>query len=153
MGAFFLVLHHTSINLKWILIIFFRVFSGDWHLPAKLVMSFWFLSDVAGMILDSGSGGGVAFSAHVGGFLGGMLLMLIIKHTVGFLPDESAASTPAARATVVATPATMMLWVNGSQLGPLNRSQIRQMLELGSIDPGALYWAEGMEDWRSVQDL
>ena len=97
MGAFFLVLHHARITIKWIVFFFFRIFSGDWHLPAKLVMSFWFLLDVLGTVASlEDTGGGVAFSAHVGGFLAGLGLMAVIKHGFGLL-TEKCPTPPSAR--------------------------------------------------------
>lgn len=157
MGAFALTLHHTRITIKWIIFFFFRIFSGEWHLPAKLVMSFYFLSDVWGMI-DSfqHSGGGVAFSAHVGGFLAGMGLMAIIKRTFGLETADDAEEVLVVRRNpprAAIVPASIYLFANENQLGPFTRSQIQQMRELGSLDAGTLYWEDGMEDWRAVDEI
>jgi membrane associated rhomboid family serine protease len=159
MGAFFLVLHHARITIKWIVFFFFRIFSGDWHLPAKLVMSFWFLLDVLGMIISlDDTGGGVAFSAHVGGFLAGLGLMAVIKHGFGLLTDDQLdllenAQHPRPRARAVAEPATIYLLANEAQSGPFTRGQIQQMNRLGALEAGTLYWEEGMAEWRSLEEL
>jgi len=50
------------------LFIFIRVVS----IPAAFVLGFWFLAQV----LNIGIGGGVAWFAHIGGFLAGIALVL-----------------------------------------------------------------------------
>ncbi|HAV62250.1 MAG TPA: hypothetical protein DCY13_07770 [Verrucomicrobiales bacterium] len=156
MGGFLLVLHHTRITIKWVVIILVRVFSGDWHLPAKLVMSFWFLSDVLGMVLSSEeSGGGVAFSAHVGGFIAGIALIAVIRSGWGLLTDAEVEQLNAGgeEDALDHCPATVYLLVNRQQLGPFTRAQILEMRQIGSIEPDALFWEEGMDDWRGLDYL
>ena len=45
------------------------------QLPASLFLGAWFVLQLLGAFL--GGGGGVAFMAHVGGFVGGLLLVLV----------------------------------------------------------------------------
>lgn len=157
MGGCILVLHHTRITIKWIVIVLVRVFHGDWHLPAKLVMAFWFLNDVLGMVLSAEeNGGGVAFSAHVGGFLAGMALMAIIRSGWGLLTDEevealNAGGSTAAAASLVSP--TVYLLVQREQKGPFTRAQVIEMVNLGAIDRDTLFWEEGMEDWCGLDHL
>jgi hypothetical protein len=47
----------------------------------------------------------------------------------------------------------VLLYDAGTQSGPFPVSQVLEMLDLGSVTPEALFWREGMEDWRSVQEL
>ncbi len=50
------------------------------RLPAMVVLGFWFvLQLISSALADSGQGG-VAFGAHVGGFVAGMALIPIFKH-------------------------------------------------------------------------
>ena len=51
------------------------------HVPAALVLGLWFLMQVfsGGMSLGH-EGGGVAFFAHIGGFIAGMVLIGFFKH-------------------------------------------------------------------------
>ena len=51
------------------------------HVPAAIVLGLWFLMQVfsGGMSLGH-EGGGVAFFAHIGGFIAGMLLIGFFKH-------------------------------------------------------------------------
>jgi hypothetical protein len=41
----------------------------------------------------------------------------------------------------------------GSQSGPFSRSQIEQMFRSGEIPAEAFYWQDGMEDWRTAEEL
>ena len=61
----------TVLNPVFILWFFFGVFLT---VPAWLVIGFFFLVNVASVLAPSG-GGGVAFMAHVGGFIGGAVLL------------------------------------------------------------------------------
>ena len=56
-------------------------FSQMLHVPALIVLGLWFAMQVlsGGMSLGTG-GGGVAFFAHIGGFLAGVLLIGVFKH-------------------------------------------------------------------------
>jgi membrane associated rhomboid family serine protease len=50
------------------------------RLPAGWVLGFWFVLQIVNSLLSAGSeGGGVAWGAHVGGFLAGMLLIPLFK--------------------------------------------------------------------------
>ncbi len=56
-------------------------FIGTFHVPAAIVLGLWFFMQVfsGGMSLGH-QGGGVAFFAHIGGFLAGMILIGLFKH-------------------------------------------------------------------------
>src|ERR1043166_467388 len=82
MGAYLLLRAHVKIDFKYFALIFFRVFSGDFSMAAWIVITFWFLKDVFFAVLSyyvNQGGGGVAFGAHVGGFLAGMGLIGLHK--------------------------------------------------------------------------
>jgi membrane associated rhomboid family serine protease len=49
------------------------------HLRAGVVLALWFVLQLLSNVLDSGQGGGVAFRAHIGGFVAGMLLVPLFK--------------------------------------------------------------------------
>jgi hypothetical protein len=159
MGGFLLVLHNTRVTIKWIVLVFVRLFSGDWHLPAKLVISVFFLLDLWGMLESLGrAGGGVAFSAHVGGFLAGFGLMAVFRHGFGLVTDEDLELKEEREefgpgAGDSSLPASIYLLANEAQSGPFTRPQIQQMRQLGALEAGTLYWEEGMEEWRAVEEL
>ncbi len=76
MGAYY-VLHPRG----RITVLFFLFFIIQFLvLPAKIVLGFWFALQLFMALMGSSSGGGVAWLAHVGGFLFGWgLLRLLVK--------------------------------------------------------------------------
>jgi membrane associated rhomboid family serine protease len=156
MGGFVLLLHGNKIDFKYILFFFFRFFVGEFALPAWLVMSFWFLKDLVFALLAASSpngGGGVAFAAHVGGFVGGMGMVGIWKLLMrGRRPADDVEETFSADGVRPRAPA-IYLFENDTQTGPFSPQQIAEMQAVGSVSPDALYWQDGMADWRSVSEL
>jgi len=76
MGAYF-VLYPRAHVLMWFPPVFF------FHLPASLVLGYWFfmqfLSGAATSIAEtSQTNGGIAFWAHVGGFIAGVILIKVL---------------------------------------------------------------------------
>ena len=49
------------------------------RLPAVVVLGLWFVLQIASSLLAAPGTGGVAFGAHVGGFVAGMLLVWVFK--------------------------------------------------------------------------
>ena len=49
------------------------------HLPAILVLGLWFAIQLVSSLLAAPGAGGVAFGAHVGGFVAGMILVPLFK--------------------------------------------------------------------------
>jgi membrane associated rhomboid family serine protease len=72
----YILLYPGARVLTLVFIIFFVTVV---ELPALLLLGFWFLLQVAygaaGLVNPTGGGGGVAYFAHVGGFLFGLLLI------------------------------------------------------------------------------
>ncbi len=50
-------------------------------------------------------------------------------------------------------PENLFLLQNEEQTGPFPQETIRQMLQLGSVSPGDFAWAEGMDDWVTLESL
>jgi hypothetical protein len=72
MGGYLLFFPRARIDVLVILVILIRIFT----IPAWLMLGLWFgLQLVNGMAMDS-MGGGVAYWAHAGGFLAGVLVAL-----------------------------------------------------------------------------
>ena len=44
------------------------------------VLGFWFILQFINSSLTSSSGGGVAYAAHIGGFLSGIILILFLRN-------------------------------------------------------------------------
>jgi hypothetical protein len=87
---------------------------------------------------------GVGFGAHVGGTLCGAGLIALEKLRLRNQP--AVVSQPV-------QPAAIYLFLNDAQSGPFTLGQVRQMLSLGSISSETLYWKEGLDDWRAVDEL
>ncbi len=77
LGAF--VIFYPGVRIR-IMIIFFRFFPRFYNVPSLVVLGFWFVlqlfSGVASLGIDT-AGGGVAFFAHIGGFVAGLISAFI----------------------------------------------------------------------------
>jgi rhomboid family protein len=79
LGAYFVCFPGARISTYiWVLIFFWRV-----EIPALLILGYWFLIQfLMGyqmLEIQSATGGGTAFLAHVGGFIAGMILTLAVR--------------------------------------------------------------------------
>lgn len=75
LGAYLLLFPHAHVTTLIILGFFFRLV----HIPAMVVLGFWIVLQVLNGLGSFGSSGGVAFFAHIGGFLSGMGLLYVLK--------------------------------------------------------------------------
>ncbi len=73
MGAYVVLYPRVRVHCLVVLVIFFFRVS----LPAWVLLGYWFVLQTLGLGVDSV--GGVAFWAHVGGFLAGALLILLFR--------------------------------------------------------------------------
>lgn len=167
MGMYLLLRADADIEFKYFyFFLFFGANSGDFSLPAWVAISFWFLKDLLWAVLGFFSqhvGGGVAFGAHVGGFLAGLGLIgayKIIERMRGktaavkiVKPGPIRVAVPARREISPAETPTIYLYDGVTQSGPFTMFQIEQMLALGSLSRDTLYWSEGMTDWANVLEL
>jgi len=84
MGAFMIRLYNTRIYFWYFFFFGFRMKSGTFKAPAYAMLPLWLLQQLfeayKGAHMASG-GGGVAFWAHIGGFLFGAAIALIFKFT------------------------------------------------------------------------
>ncbi len=70
MGAYLLLYPKARVDVLFILLIFFRIFP----IRAWLVLAFWFATQILWGAATPAEGAGVAYWAHVGGFVAGILL-------------------------------------------------------------------------------
>jgi len=76
LGAYLLLFPHARVLVLIPLGIFTRVV----RLPAVAVLGFWFLLQVLNLAASGGGGqGGVAWGAHLGGFVAGLVLIPLFK--------------------------------------------------------------------------
>jgi len=174
MGMYLLLRADAEIEFKYFLWLFVFVRAGEFIIPAWVAILFWFGRDllfaVIGLASKSG-GGGVAFGAHVGGFLGGLGLLAAYRwlakpkeemaeaeadtsgpiiNTAAMLRTTRAVARPAVETGE--TP-TLFLHNGQQQTGPFTLSQVQAMLRDGVIGTETSYWSEGMDNWQSVSDL
>lgn len=72
LGAYALLHPHARV-LVWV------PFGGLLYLPAVVVLGLWFVMQVLASALAGEQEGGVAFGAHIGGFLAGLALVALFK--------------------------------------------------------------------------
>ncbi|HEY7039931.1 MAG TPA: rhomboid family intramembrane serine protease [Methylomirabilota bacterium] len=75
LGAYLLLFPHAHVTTLIILGFFFRVV----RVPALIVLGFWIVLQVLNGLGSFGARGGVAFFAHIGGFLAGMALLFVLR--------------------------------------------------------------------------
>jgi membrane associated rhomboid family serine protease len=76
LGAYLLLYPYARV----LIFVPFRIFSKVIRLPAFWVLWFWFIFQLMSLTLSEGQQGGVAWIAHVGGFVAGMVLVPIFKY-------------------------------------------------------------------------
>ncbi|MDA0740068.1 MAG: rhomboid family intramembrane serine protease [Nitrospirae bacterium] len=78
LGAYLLLYPHARV----LVLIPFGFFTQMIYVPAGIVLGLWFLLQlVSGGMSAGNQGGGVAFFAHIGGFVAGMALIPLFKHS------------------------------------------------------------------------
>jgi len=70
MGGYLLLFPRARVDILLILIIFFRIFP----IPAWIMLMLWFAMQFVGGLGSDPQAGGVAYWAHAGGFIAGMIL-------------------------------------------------------------------------------
>jgi membrane associated rhomboid family serine protease len=79
MGAYLVLYPKARVHTLFIIIIVIRVFP----LPAWFFLLYWFSLQVASSSLQlPGGGGGVAFWAHIGGFVAGLAVVKLFQNRV-----------------------------------------------------------------------
>lgn len=81
LGAYLLLYPRARV----LTLVFFGFYVRTMAIPAVFVLGFWFVLQVLNGVISSGMAGGVAWYAHVGGFVAGMTLIGFFKRkTVPF---------------------------------------------------------------------
>ena len=76
MGAYLVLYPRARVHTLFIIIILIRVFP----LPAWFFLLYWFSLQLASSAIQMpGGGGGVAFWAHIGGFVAGVVLIKLFE--------------------------------------------------------------------------
>jgi membrane associated rhomboid family serine protease len=77
LGAYLLLYPNARVLTLFTLGFFVRMI----EVPAMAVLGFWFVFQFLSAMVSQGSGGGVAWYAHIGGFLAGMVLVGLFKRS------------------------------------------------------------------------
>jgi membrane associated rhomboid family serine protease len=93
LGAYLLLYPNANVHVLVLIIIILRIIT----VPAWIMLSLWFAAQLVSGLFSS-SGAGVAFWAHVGGFVTGMVLLLVMR------PTSSALLQPPRTARFVTAP-------------------------------------------------
>jgi rhomboid family protein len=75
LGAYLLLHPHATVRT----VIFLGIFVTMMHLPALVVLGLWILLQLVSATFSSAGEPGVAFWAHIGGFVAGMALVPFFK--------------------------------------------------------------------------
>jgi membrane associated rhomboid family serine protease len=82
MGAFMVRLYDTRIKFFYFFWIFFVIRWGTFLAPAWIMLLLWLLENLAfGLVSSHFGGGGIAYWAHVGGFIFGAIVAATLKLT------------------------------------------------------------------------
>lgn len=170
MGMYLMLRAEANIEFKYFLWLFFIYMrAGEFEVPAWMAITIYFLSDLFGAVtgMFANHGGGVAFGAHVGGFLGGLALIYVFKLVekrrqkdeapTNLIIDPGTMRAPI-RVHLPTSPATsevptFFLHDGTEQTGPFTLTQVQGMLHQGALGLDASYWSDGMSDWENVADL
>ncbi len=75
LGAYLLLFPRAHV----LVLIPLGVYMRTMRLPAMVVLGFWFVLQLVNSVLADPGKGGVAFGAHIGGFIAGMVLLPLFK--------------------------------------------------------------------------
>ena len=106
LGMYLMLRAGADIEIKYFVWLYVYIRAGEFSIPAWVAIAFWFgeqlFSAALQLLLGGGSHGGVAFGAHVGGFIGGLGLLALNRK---FLPkpEEEEEIEPAPRGPIIDT--------------------------------------------------
>jgi membrane associated rhomboid family serine protease len=169
-GMYLLLRAGAEIEFKYFLWLFGYIRAGEFEVPAWVAILLYFGHDLLWAVIgmfSHASGSGVAFGAHVGGFLAGLALVSIYHGLTRLRkrqpppsriiidPAALIARTAFVPAPVTATSETPTIYLHDGQqqTGPFTLTEVQVKLQRGELGLDASYWSEGMAEWQSVVDL
>lgn len=86
-GMFIVLYPARNVSCWWCIWIFVYFQQGKFNIDARLLIMFWFVMDMAGALGDEA---GIAFLAHIGGFVAGFFLaaLLVYSRVIALTPDD-----------------------------------------------------------------
>jgi len=76
MGAYLVLYPRALVHTLFFFVIFVRIIP----LPAYLMLGYWMAIQIGSSILSPSGGGGVAYTAHIAGFLAGIVLIFVFRN-------------------------------------------------------------------------
>lgn len=76
MGAYLVLYPHARVHTLFVFVIFLRVIA----LPAWVMLGYWIFIQLASSAVTPAGGGGVAYTAHIGGFVAGLVLIFLFRN-------------------------------------------------------------------------
>lgn len=105
LGGYLLLFPRAKVDVALIIVVIVRIFP----IPAVIMLGLWFAMQIFGGVAASGTGGGVAYWAHAGGFVAGFAMMIPVWLRLGGTafwsrtqghPDHPEASYRIGRSTI-----------------------------------------------------
>jgi membrane associated rhomboid family serine protease len=104
LGAYLILFPHANVRT----LVWFIVFVRLVNVPAWIMLGLWFVMQVLGGLSTPQGGGGVAFWAHVGGFVAGIILLAVLRRRRVHLLQ------PARSQAFASAPPSAIRWGGGS---------------------------------------
>jgi membrane associated rhomboid family serine protease len=76
MGAYIVLYPRVNVHM----LVFLGFFVTTFAMPAVWMLGYWFVLQLVSGLLSPSEGGGVAFWAHIGGFVAGMVLIFLFRN-------------------------------------------------------------------------
>ncbi len=149
LGAFVVLHPQTHVQFRYFFWLIFAFLNGEFTLPSWVVISLWFLNDLIGFGMETiatHTGGGVAFAAHIGGTVAGVIIAVGYRTLRSKNGKRSSTSDPGKTREIY-------LHHNGEKMGPFTRKEIKYMRETAVIDIDTHFWEEGMSSWKPIAKL
>jgi len=151
-GAYMILFPKSRITFWYYMFAFFRIFSGTFDIFAWFWISLWFFQQIVGMLMNINSteSAGIAFGAHVGGFLAGMGIALIVKLIQRARYISSVNIGRNALYDIIGSPVTKpMSFEDQIELFNIEK-QIKQLIKDGNFKDAAVLYGDAV---RKFSDL
>jgi len=76
MGAYLVLYPRARVHTLFVFVIFVRVIP----IPAWIMLGYWIVIQLASSAVTPAGGGGVAYAAHIGGFVAGLALIFLFRN-------------------------------------------------------------------------
>jgi len=150
LGAYLILFPKSKITF-WYLFIFFRFYTGTFEIFSYLWISLWFIQQIIGMAVNINSeAAGVAFGAHVGGFLAGMGIAFLVR-LVQQTRYISAVKAGKNILYEIAGKSGIRIMPFEDQIELFNlENQIRQLIQQGDLEHAAILYGNGLKKFEDI---